>query len=223
MGLGLAVLSVVVAYLLGSIPVGVVVCKPLGKDPRTVGSGRTGGTNVYRAAGFVPFALTVVGDVLKGYVAVAIAGRLVPAEVYGGYAGWAVALAALAAIVGHNYPVFAGFHGGAGSSPNMGAAFAYDPLVCAVGIVLGAVVLFGVGLASVGSIVLSLAILLGLGWRVIDGVQPPATLVYAVGQFVLVVWALRPNIARLRAGTERRVDFFHRGPRGPEGGTEASA
>ena len=105
----------------------------------------------------------------------------------------------------------------------MGAAFAYDPLVCAVGIVLGAVVLFGVGLASVGSIILSLAILLGLGWRVIDGVQPPATLVYAVGQFVLVVWALRPNIARLRAGTERRVDFFHRGPRGPEGGTEASA
>ena len=69
----LPLLAVLAGYLLGAIPFGVVVCRPLGKDPRRVGSGRTGGTNVYRTAGAVPAILTVLGDGLKGAAAVWLA------------------------------------------------------------------------------------------------------------------------------------------------------
>ena len=107
----LPLLAVLAGYLLGAIPFGVVVCRPLGKDPRRVGSGRTGGTNVYRTAGAVPAILTVLGDGLKGAAAVWLAIWLVP----GAQQPLIVALAALAAILGHNYSVYVGFAGGAGS------------------------------------------------------------------------------------------------------------
>jgi acyl phosphate:glycerol-3-phosphate acyltransferase len=207
MGPAVTVLAVIIAYLLGSIPFGIVACRALGKDPRSVGSGRTGGTNVYRTAGLGPAILTVAGDILKGYVAVQLAAWLVPGHTYPAYAGWAMALAALAAILGHNYSIFAGFRGGAGSTPNIGAAFAYDPILAAIGLAIGAVILFGVRIASLASLALSGVLLVGIGWRVVAGALPPPALVYAVGQLVFVAWALRPNIARLRAGTERRIEF----------------
>jgi acyl phosphate:glycerol-3-phosphate acyltransferase len=210
MALGLTVLAVAVAYVLGSIPFGIVVYRPLGKDPRAVGSGRTGGTNVYRAAGMPAALLTVAGDILKGYLAVWLAGRVVPGATYGAWSGWAMALAALASILGHNHSLFLRFRGGAGSTPNIGAALAYDPVVSAIGFAIGAAVLFGVRIASLASLVLSAVLLFGLGWRVVAGVLPPSTLVYAVGQALFVAWALRPNIARLRAGTERRIEFGRR-------------
>jgi acyl phosphate:glycerol-3-phosphate acyltransferase len=216
MALVLTALAVTLAYLIGSIPVGIVVCRPLGKDPRAVGSGRTGGTNVYRAAGFPAALVTVAGDIAKGFVAIHLAQWLVPPDAYGAWHGTAMALSALAAILGHNYSAFLGFRGGAGSTPNIGAALAYDPLVCALGFAAGAAVLFGVRIASLASLVLSAVILAGLAWRFVDGSLPPVALVYAFGQLVLVTWALRPNIARLRAGTERRIDFFGRGNRDAE-------
>jgi acyl phosphate:glycerol-3-phosphate acyltransferase len=213
MGIGLATLAAVVGYILGSVPFGILVCRALGKDPLTVGSGRTGGTNVYRTAGLAPALATVAGDVLKGYLAVALAGRLVPAASYADYHGLAMALAAVGAIAGHNYSLFLGFRGGAGSGPNMGAALAFDPLVLACGLGLGGLSLIGARMASLASLVLALVLLVGLSWRVLDGSLPPAALLYAFGQMALVAWALRPNIARIRAGTERRIDLP--GRRGP--------
>jgi hypothetical protein len=67
--------------------------------------------------------------------------------------------------------------------------------------------LFGVRIASVASLALSTVILVAIGWRVFDGSAPPPALVYAFGQLLIVAWALRPNIARLRDGTERRIQF----------------
>jgi len=214
-GIILSGLAVLLAYLLGSIPFGILVCRFLGKDPRQVGSGRTGGTNVYRTAGIGAAVITVVGDVAKGYVAVLLAERLVPAGTYGAFSGWAMALSALASIVGHNYSVFLGFRGGAGSSPNVGSLLALDPLVCGVALVVAALALVVVRIASVASMAVSAAVLVGISWMVVQGLLPPSTMVYGVGQLALVLWALRPNIARLRNGTERRITF-RKGPREPE-------
>lgn len=202
--LAMAVLAVVLAYLIGAIPFGIVICRPLGVDPRTVGSGRTGGTNVYRAAGAWAGILTVLGDVLKGTVAVLLAERLVASE----WQGLAVALAALAAILGHNYSIYIGFGGGAGATPNIGAflALAPNPLAFVIAALISGAVWYGARIAAVASLTLSTCILASTVWFVVTGASPPTLLIYGAGQLALVTWALRPNIARLRAGTERRVD-----------------
>jgi glycerol-3-phosphate acyltransferase PlsY len=211
----LILVATLAAYLVGSVPVGVLVCKPLGKDPRQHGSGRTGGTNVYRTAGLVPALLTIAGDILKGSVAVWLAEALVPGEAR----VLAVALAALAAILGHNHSLFLGGRGGAGGTPNVGAVLAINPLVGLVALGVGAVGLLGLRIASVANLATSATILAGLLASVVLASGPngePAILVYGLGQLALITWSLRPNIARLRAGTEPRIDFGRRGGGPPQ-------
>lgn len=200
MPFGTILVTSLVAYLLGSIPVGILVCKPLGKDPRRVGSGRTGGTNVYRTAGATAGVLTVLGDVLKGTAAVLIAGRLSPTV--GDIGSLSQTLAALAAILGHNYSIYIGFRGGAGSTPNIGALLALYPMAFAPAAIVAGLVWKSVGMASVASLSLSGMILLAMLWKVYSGSGSPWLLLYGFGQLALVVWALRPNIARLLAGNE---------------------
>lgn len=202
MPLALTFLAIALAYVIGSVPIGILACKPYGRDPRTVGSGRTGGSNVYRTAGLVPAVVTVVTDVLKGTAAVVLADQLVP---NGDLNGWARALAALAVILGHNYSMFAGFAGGAGSSPNLGALLAYQPIAAVVSALLAGSVWFGTKIASIASLTLVGLIVLTFVGLVMTGQEPPSALVYGLGQFVLVAWALRPNIQRLLDGTELRV------------------
>jgi glycerol-3-phosphate acyltransferase PlsY len=207
--------AAVLGYFLGAVPFGLVVCRPFGLDPRKVGSGRTGGTNVYRTAGLPAALATIFLDILKGFVAVKLAALIVPVDSFGNATALAMSLAALAAIVGHNYSVFAGFRGGAGSTPNIGALLAIDPVLFAVALIVAAIGMLGVRIASVASLMLSVTIFIGLGWRVVDGAMPPATLLYSVGQLVIVTWALRPNIRRLREGTERRIQYgSHHTPEG---------
>ena len=194
-------LAVVAAYLIGAVPFGVLACLPYGRDPRQVASGRIGASNVYRTAGLVPAIVTLVGDVLKGTAAVWLAARLVPGEAN----GLAMALAALAAILGHNYSIYLGFRGGAGSSPNLGAALFYSPWVFLAAVLIAGATWLMTKVASVASLVNSLLLLVGVAWLVIDGRHSPAALLYGVGQLALVAWALRPNIRRLLDGTERRV------------------
>ncbi len=164
--------------------------------------------------------VTSVGDILKGYLAVAVADQLF--QLGGGVPDAqlvypaALALSALAAIVGHNYSLFLGFTGGAGSSPNVGAVLWFDPLTFGIVLPVAIVFLFGVRIASLASIAISAIILVGVSYRVYEGALPIETLVYAIGQALLVVWALRPNIARLLSGTERRVEFGRRRIRNQE-------
>ena len=227
--LTLATLLVAAAtgYILGSVPSGVLVARLWGKDPRHTGSGRTGGTNVYRTAGFGAAALTVSLDFLKGFFAVEIA--LFVADAISGSVqlmgpeGVAVplagAIAGLTAILGHNHSVFLRFRGGAGSTPNLGAAFALFPWLAVFGLAVSLAVLFGARYASAASLTLSAILAGGITLLVVRG-EPVALLVYAIGQLALVVWALRPNIARLRAGTERKIGWgagSGQGPAGPNG------
>jgi len=116
---GLIVLIGISAYLLGSFPSGVVMARLWGKeDPRLRGSGHTGGLNIWRIAGLVPAALTVILDMGKGVTAILLAQRLLPQY------PWAMAMAGTLAVVGHNWSVFAGFKGGVGLAA-LAAIFLY--------------------------------------------------------------------------------------------------
>ena len=186
-------------YLIGSIPIGFLAVGVLTeRDVREEGSGRTGGTNAYRAGGFVGGFLTIVGDFLKGMCAVAFGALTMPYI-------WAPVLSGLGGVLGHNASIFLAFRGGAGTISNMGAATAFWPpalLFIAPVFVLG---MFVIRVASVVSIILnSGAVLLFLA-LVLFGGYPWPLLVYAVGALLLTLYALRPNIERLRHGTEPRV------------------
>jgi glycerol-3-phosphate acyltransferase PlsY len=194
------IVAVLAAYLVGAIPVGLVVVWFVSrKDIRTFGSGRTGGTNALRAAGPVAGVLTGAGDLAKGMGAVLVARLLVPDD------SVMEALCAVMAVVGHNWPVYLGFRGGAGTGPNVGAAVALWPISGVVLIPLVPLGLVVTGYASVTSTLISLAILVIFILRAIFAHQPLTYVGYATATLILVAIALIPNYRRLIAGTERMV------------------
>jgi glycerol-3-phosphate acyltransferase PlsY len=201
-------LAAVIGYLIGSIPMGYLVVRLIkGQDIRTHGSGRTGGTNAFRAGGPIAGVLTAVGDACKGYVAVALARLVVGPEVLATTIGTVAAvLAGLAAVIGHNWSVYLGFKGGAGTAPNIGAAIAFWPIA---GLYLAPMVPLGlylIGYASVTSLIIAAVVLITFVVRAALQADPNWWYVaYAVAAAAAVAWALRPNIKRLRQGTERVV------------------
>lgn len=195
--------ATVIGYLLGSVPVGVVVSRLYGRDPRAVGSGRTGASNVYRTVGLAGGLATAAGDILKATLAVWLVRHLGLGDAR--TAG--EALAALAAIVGHNHSVFLGFRGGAGGTPNAGALLAIAPQWFVPAALLAGGAWLVVRIASVATLTLSAMALVATLWLVVQGVRPPILLLYGFGQLALIAWALRPNIARLLRGEERRINL----------------
>ena len=193
-------LAVAMAYLVGSILFGIYIGKAYGADPRTAGSGRTGASNVYRATKSSQAKwLTVLMDVMKGAVAVGIASWIA------GGAPFTIALAALFVIIGHNYSLFNGFRGGAGTTPNLGALLAIHPLsFLAVGLITMTVWKRG-NIASIASLLNSALTTVALLFSVRMGVLSPEIMWYGWGQLLLVVFALRTNIRDLINGRERRV------------------
>lgn len=193
--------ALISGYLLGSIPVGYLVVRWLrGIDVRQVGSGRIGGTNVLRAAGWKVALLSGLLDGVKGLLAVLVARWL-----GGPPLRWA--LAGVAAVVGHNYPIFLRFRGGAGTSTSAGGATGLWPW----SLPILAAVLFGFALgsrrASLGSIAVAIVLPTLFVVRALLGLDPWAFVLYGVLTSAVTLWALRPNIDRLRRGQERRIDF----------------
>jgi acyl phosphate:glycerol-3-phosphate acyltransferase len=200
----LRVVLVVLAYLAGSIPVGVIVARISGgPDPRTVGSGRTGGTNALRALGRKWAALVVAGDLAKGAVPVLVA------RIATGGDSLAEVLVAAAAVAGSVRSVFLKFSGGRGVGTGVGTMLVIQPLA----VVLAAPVFF---LAILATRYVSLGSLLGsaamfpatlLIWAVASGWVPPAYLVWAAVGPVLIWLAHADNIDRLIHGQERKFDL----------------
>lgn len=196
-------------YLIGSIPFGLLIVKSkTGKDIRNVESGRTGGTNAVRAAGFWAGLLTAILDVLKGASSVWLAQTLVP----GAYLFHI--LAPLAAILGHNYSLFLirrdesgklRFYGGAGGAPALGGAAGLWFPVLPIVVVVGALIWFGLGMASVTTMAIGLVVIITFAIRAAQGVLEPITILYGVIAELILLWALRPNIKKLLAGKERVV------------------
>jgi acyl phosphate:glycerol-3-phosphate acyltransferase len=196
---GLALLS----YLAGSIPFGVVVARATGAtDPRTLGSGRTGGTNALRAMGRRRALLVVTGDVLKGVVPVLVARYLT------GNAGVEV-LCAIATILGSTRSVFVGFAGGRGVGTSVGTMLVIFPAAILVGVPVFVGVILVTRYVSLGSLLSTAAgaALLVIWWLAASATVPAAYPVYA-SLGVLLVWlAHADNINRLLHGTERRFDL----------------
>ena len=198
------ILILALSYVVGSIPMGYVIVKAIsGQDVRQVGSGRTGGTNAMRAAGLSAGLLTALLDVLKGGAGVWVAQALLPPD----QRPLGMALAGLAAILGHNYSVFLGFKGGAGGAPAVGAAFAIWPLSVLITLPIGVGILFGIGYASVATLSVAVVITALFAYRVYFMGWASEYLIYGVGAIILLAWALRPNIRRLLKGEERLIGW----------------
>ena len=203
-------LSALIGYLFGAIPVGYALVKATKNiDLRDFGSGRTGGTNAFRAAGLAVGVLTAVGDVVKAAIAIWLVRALFAGQLPSEWLPWAEVTAGILSVIGHNWSVFLGWTGGAGTGANVGWAGAvWLPIVpIAIVVVLGVLVL--IGFASVASLALSAVIPLAFLVLYVAGVGPyDSTLAYIVGGVIaaaLVAWSLRPNIRRLLAGEERIV------------------
>jgi glycerol-3-phosphate acyltransferase PlsY len=184
------------AYLLGSIPFSFLVARAFGVvDVRRVGSGNVGATNVLRNAGRRAGALALALDGAKGVLAVILAARLAPTSTV------APALAAVAAVLGHMYPVWLRFVGGKGVATGLGAFAPLAPLASAGGIAAFALTLLATRIVSVSSIV-GASTLAGLVF-VARGATPVAWA--AAFTATLVVVKHRANLRRLWSGTERHL------------------
>lgn len=188
-------LFLIFAYVLGSVPFGIICARIFGgTDPRTMGSRNIGATNVRRSAGRSAAALTLILDILKGALPVLAAGALGLPDEY-------VATAGLLAFLGHLYPVFLGFRGGKGVATACGVMFVVSPpatFIALVVFILAAAIKRYVSLASIlaaASMPISLYVLQGPGDSFVLG------LIIAI----FVIWRHRANITRLLAGEENRI------------------
>ena len=201
------ILAGLLAYLLGSVPFGLLVARARGVDIRAVGSRNIGATNVFRCVGKPWGILTFILDFLKGLAGASlipcIASRLIADE--GTSAPTLALVGGAAAVVGHTWPLFAGFKGGKGVATGFGMLVAIAP--AAVGIAFGAwIVAMAVSRYVSLSSVTAATVLAGLVWIPrFCGHLPSSIVITAIAAVVIV--RHRSNIARLINGTEARFSF----------------
>ncbi len=209
-------LVLVLAYLIGAIPFGWIVVKlSTGRDIRGVESGRTGGTNAMRAAGIFAGILTASLDAGKGVLAVWMARWLSPVDMP--YRDWLLVVASLMVIIGHNYSIYLleyhrptakwRFRGGAGGAACFGGAIGLWAPIGVFVLPLAAAVWFFIGYASVTTMSIAFFTILIFAYKAIQGTLPWQYIVYGIVAEAIVIWALRPNLDRLRKGTERMHGF----------------
>lgn len=187
------------AYLIGSIPTGLLVARLLGGvDPRGGGSGNIGATNVGRLLGKGPGLATLAGDILKGAAGPWLAGSLAAGAtgepIY-------VALAGAGAVLGHIYPIFLGLRGGKGVATAAGVFLVVAPGAVGVAALAFALLVWRWRYVSLGSIGAAAVLPAAVWWLGAN----PAHVVLAVGVAALVIARHRENIERLRTGRENRL------------------
>lgn len=197
--------AVIIAYLIGSIPFGYLIVRAIaGGDVRQTGSGGTGATNVTRRAGKAAGVITLILDALKGVLAIEVARYLASGE----YMDWVVAAAAIAVLLGHIFPVWLGFKGGKGVATGVGVFLGLAPIAVLCAAVIFVVVVGLTKFVSLGSILAAATIPLFV-WLQSVFISPMADLkpllTAAVAGALLIVFAHRGNITRLRNGTESRI------------------
>jgi glycerol-3-phosphate acyltransferase PlsY len=202
---------VLLSYVIGSIPFGLLIVKlKTGKDIREIESGRTGGTNAMRAAGFWAGFGTAMLDIAKGAVGMLIA-RWISPDAYGVHV-----LTGLAAILGHNYSIFLSerdesgklrLRGGAGGAPSVGGAIGIWPGSLLIILPLGMLTFFTVGIASVTTMAVAFFSIIVFAIRASQGLMPWVYVWFGVGAEILLMWALRPNLKKLFSGNERVIKY----------------
>lgn len=196
----------VIGYVVGSIPFGYVIVKiATGTDIRTHGSGRTGGTNAYRAAGPIAGVLTALLDGCKGVIIVTLIQSLVGTATTNGLAE---ALAGVGVILGHNKSLFLKFSGGAGGATAVGTGFAFSITAGFSALFLGLFMWLVIGYASLATILASASVAIVTTILALNGSVPSTYPIYGWGALILCLIALRPNLKRLLEGNEKRVDIL---------------
>lgn len=193
---------ILAGYLLGSMPVGLLVGRAVGGlDLRDVGSRRTGATNAMRTLGSGWGAAVLLLDLLKGLSAVLLA-RIA----YDGPAAeWVAAAAGLAAVIGHNWSVFIRFTGGRGVATTGGGLLALSPLAVAAVLPAMLLVVWRWRYVSAASLVGAAGAMLVTAGLALSGVGGWPPVGYALAAGAIVIGSHTDNISRLRAGTERRI------------------
>lgn len=179
------------AYLLGSIPTGLLLAKAFGVNIRQTGSGNIGATNVYRTLGRKVGIITLIGDCLKGLLPVLLAQQLQLPELW-------IAATGLAAFLGHVYTIFLGFKGGKGVATALGVFIGISPLS-----VLAALAVFSLTLAKwryVSLASITAAAVIPFFVAIIEGKELLIAMTIIIA--AMVIWKHRENIQRLRNGTE---------------------
>lgn len=204
-GLPGAAVAVLGGYLIGAIPVGLLIARLVGDvDLRAIGSRRTGATNATRTLGARWGAVVLLLDIGKGLAAVLLAQLLF--DDGGGTAGeWVAAAAGLAAVIGHNWSVFIGFVGGRGVATTGGGLLGLGPLALLAVVPLMLLIVWRTRYVSAASIAGALAAMLATGLLALASLGSWPAFVYAALAGSLVIVSHGDNIARLRSGTERRI------------------
>ena len=185
----------ITAYLLGSIATAVVVSRLLGlPDPRTIGSGNPGATNVLRTGNKLAALATLIGDLLKGLIPVVVARALDVSDLI-------IAITALAAFIGHIFPVFFQFKGGKGVATALGVLLGLSPWLGLGTLAVWLAMAFGLRYSSLAALTAALAAPL-IAWLLnLDG-----TILIAIGSMsALLIWRHAGNIQRLLQGKETRI------------------
>ncbi len=183
------------AFLLGSVPFGIIIAKIKGVDLKKVGSGNIGATNVLRSLGKWPAAITLCGDILKGTLAVAFARYFEAGPAWEGLIG-------ISAILGHNFSVFLGFRGGKGVATSLGVLLIYSPLAAVLTLIIWLAVVVLTKYSSLGALI-SFA-LLPLNVFLFD-TGDKGKLLITVLIAVIIFLRHRENLQRLLKGTERKI------------------
>lgn len=212
---GLPVIGILVGYGLGALPVGFIVCRFFGVDIRRVGSGRTGATNAWRAAGLKAALPTLLGDALKGAVAVVIMQIVMqivlraPAD---GSAPWwrilTLPLTGGMAVIGHNWSVFLRFKGGAGGITCTVTSLALYWPVGLMAALVGAAMMYWSRIAAIGTLSVAVTTLAGFLVMVLVRQISWPYLAFPVLAVTAVALSLRPNREKLRQGAERVVTLW---------------
>jgi glycerol-3-phosphate acyltransferase PlsY len=183
------------AYLLGSVSSAIVIARLFGlKDPRRVGSGNPGATNILRYGGKIPAALTLLGDILKGVVPVMLAHTL-------GAEPLVLGLTMLAAFLGHLFPVFHGFQGGKGVATAAGALIALNLWVGLLLVAIWLVIAFTTRYSSLSGIVATFAAPVLVWWFT----REPWLIGAVAVMSAILLWRHSANIKKLLAGTEPKI------------------
>jgi glycerol-3-phosphate acyltransferase PlsY len=197
MSLLLLILAIIVSYLIGSVPFGLIFSRQLsGVDVRTVGSGNIGATNVLRVAGKTAAVLTLLADALKGLIPVLLAKYFIQDEAV-------TALSGVAVILGHNYSLYLKFKGGKGVATSYGVVLAVDPLAGVLCLITWMVVAYIWRYSSLSAII---SFACYAGWVFLAGSSSSQNdKVLALFIFGTIYYRHRENIRQLLSGTEPRI------------------
>ncbi len=191
-----AVISLLLSYLVGAIPFGLLLSRGRGVDIRRQGSGNIGATNVARLLGRKLGILTLVLDVLKGFVPIWLADHFIAP---GSQHNLVVALCGAATVLGHMFPVYLGFRGGKGVATGLGVFLFLEPLAVLYSLLVFVTAVVLSGFVSLGSLLASFSFPL---WLFLLGA--PAWTLWLAAFVVLLIWIKHhENIRRLLAGTEK--------------------